>query len=87
MTRDSVVARELREVEGGSGGGIPSGRVGGVVGGLPNPPSLPNNPAPSPVPDVLTHAEALQKCIAQGVVDNPLTSVNELDQCVNNLLN
>ena len=78
---------------GGGGGGTsepvetPQAPGGGGGGGLPNPPSLPNNPAPSPVPDVLTHAEALQKCIAQGVVDNPLTAVNELDQCVNNLLN
>jgi membrane-bound lytic murein transglycosylase B len=78
---------------GGGGGGTsepvetPPAPGGGGGGGLPNPPSLPNNPAPSPVPDVLTHAEALQRCIAQGVVDDPLTSANELTQCVNNLLN
>lgn len=60
-----------------SGGGAPN---------VPNTPPLPN-PSPQPVPDVLTHAEALQQCIAQGVVDNPLTSVNELTQCVNAKLN
>jgi hypothetical protein len=47
MTRDSVVARELREVERGSGAGIPSGRAGGVVGGLPAPPPP---PAAAPAP-------------------------------------
>jgi hypothetical protein len=48
ITRDSVVARELREAEHGSGGGMPSGRVGGVVGGLPAPP--PPAAASSPAP-------------------------------------
>ena len=87
---------------GSTGGSSPTGGTGGGTsepaetpveppsGGdgpsLPNPPPLPD-PSPVPVPDVLTHAEALQRCIAQGVVDNPLTSVNELTQCVNNLLN
>jgi hypothetical protein len=37
--------------------------------------------------EVLTDAEALAQCIASGVVDNPLTTVDELDQCVDNLLN
>ncbi|MFL6002714.1 MAG: lytic murein transglycosylase [Nocardioides sp.] len=80
---------------GGGGGGTsepvetpPAPGGGGGGGGLPNPPSLPNNPAPSPVPDVLTHAEALQKCLAKGVADDPLTpNVNELTQCVDELLN
>ena len=50
---------------------------------LPPPPS-----APEPVQNVLTHAEALAKCTNQGVIDDPLTpNVNELTQCVNNLLN
>jgi membrane-bound lytic murein transglycosylase B len=78
---------------GGGGGGGTSEPVetpeapDGGGGGLPSTPSLPNNPAPAPVPDVLTHSEALAKCIAKGVVDLPLTQVNELDQCVNDLLN
>jgi len=83
-------------VPGGGGGGgdtsepveTPQAPGGGGGGGLPNTPSLPNNPAPSPVPDVLTHAEALAKCTQQGVIDDPLTpNVNELTQCVNDLLN
>ncbi|HET8961813.1 lytic transglycosylase domain-containing protein [Nocardioides sp.] len=88
---------------GGTGGGsTPSGTGGGTGGGTTEPVEtpqapeggggpVPNVPAPSPandpVPTVLTHAEALKKCIAQGVVDNPLTQANELDQCVANLLN
>jgi membrane-bound lytic murein transglycosylase B len=58
----------------------------GGGGPLPNPPPLPN-PSPPPLPDVLTHAEALARCTERGVVDNPLTAVNELTQCINNLLN
>ena len=54
-------------------------------GGTPSVPPLPQ-PSLPPVEDVLTAKEALAKCIAKGVVDNPLTQVNELDQCVNNLL-
>jgi membrane-bound lytic murein transglycosylase B len=79
---------------GGSGGGTsepvetpPAPGGGGGGGGLPKTPSLPNNPAPSPVPDVMTHAEALAKCTQQGVIDDPLTSVNELTQCINGFLN
>ena len=85
---------------GGGGGSTPTGTGGGTsepaetpeppsTGGgpnVPNPPPLPN-PSPPPVPDVLTHAEALAQCVERGVVDNPLTAVNELTQCVNNLLN
>ena len=37
--------------------------------------------------DTLTKAEALAQCVAKGVIDNPLTSVNELTQCVDDLLN
>ena len=79
---------------GGTGGGTtepaetpvqpPSGGGGPNV---PNTPPLPN-PSPPPVPDVLTHAEALQQCINAGVIDDPLTTnVNELTQCVNAKLN
>ena len=66
------------------GGGLPSlpiptGGGGGGGGGLPTP-SLPTS---SP----LTEAQALAQCIADGVVDNPLTPANELTDCVNKLLN
>jgi hypothetical protein len=46
-TRDSVITRELRDIERRSEGGIPSGRVGGVVGGLP---SGPPPPVAAPAP-------------------------------------
>jgi membrane-bound lytic murein transglycosylase B len=79
---------------GGTGGGgtsepveTPEAPSGGDGPNLPAP-NLPPPPEDNPVPDVLTHAEALEQCLARGVVDDPLTTnVNELTQCVNNLLN
>jgi membrane-bound lytic murein transglycosylase B len=50
-------------------------------------PNLPPPPESEPVQDVLTHTEALARCTAKGVVDNPLTATNELEQCAQNLLN
>ena len=38
------------------------------------------------VDDSLTRLEATAKCAAKGVVDNPLTSTNELEACVQDLL-
>ena len=64
----------------------PEAPSGGDGPSLPAP-NLPPPPEDEPVETVLTHAEALDRCIARGVVDDPLTSVNELTQCVNNLLN
>ena len=79
---------------GGTGGGgtsepveTPEAPSGGDGPNLPTPNLPPPPSAPEPVQNVLTHAEALAKCTAQGVVDNPLTNANELTQCVNNLLN
>ena len=75
---------------GGGGGGTsepvetPQAPSGGGGGGLPNAPSLPNNPAPSPVPDVLTHTEALAQC-ADDL--GPLATVAQLNACVDKLLN
>ena len=43
-------------------------------------PSLP------PVDDGQTEAEATAKCVARGVIDDPLTSVNELAQCIAKLM-
>lgn len=44
-------------------------------------------PLPSPtLQEPLTYAEALAKCVEQGVVDNPLTATNELADCANALL-
>ncbi|MFC5176705.1 lytic murein transglycosylase [Nocardioides taihuensis] len=68
---------------GGNGG---NGGNGGGDGGAVTLPPLPDTSVP-PVDDVLTSSEALAQCLADGVVDNPLTSVNELTQCVNDLLN
>lgn len=49
---------------------------------------LPSDPVPStsvpPVDTVVTYAEALAMCTAQGIVDNPLTAVNELQACIKN---
>ncbi|HEX5862319.1 MAG TPA: lytic murein transglycosylase [Nocardioides sp.] len=85
---------------GGGGGGGTGGGGGGATepvetpapsgGDGPNLPPAPNNPpslpqAPQPVENVLTDAEAKAKCIARGVVDNPLTGVNELDECIADL--
>jgi len=48
-TRDSVIARELREVERSAASGIPGGRIGGTVGGLPGGPPPPPPAAPVPL--------------------------------------
>ncbi|QBX54921.1 hypothetical protein EXE58_05250 [Nocardioides seonyuensis] len=39
------------------------------------------------IPQPLTQLEAQARCLAQGVVDNPLTSVNELSVCIDGLMN
>ncbi len=62
----------------GAGGG--GGTTGGGGGGLPDPDDVPDPTLP-PV-DVLTEAEATAQCVLEGVVDNPLTPVNELKQCI-----
>ncbi|MCW2835665.1 MAG: secreted protein [Nocardioides sp.] len=55
-----------------------------------NPPTVPIPPVPVPtsttLPPVLTLADALAQCVAQGVIDNPLTGNNELNDCANKLL-
>ena len=53
---------------------------------MPTTPSPLPTPSVPPVDDGLTKAEAPRKCIAQGVVDDPLTSVNELTQCIDKLM-
>ena len=49
---------------------------------------MPTVPVPTStsLPPTLTLAEALAQCAAQGVVDNPLTANNELNDCANDLL-
>ena len=47
---------------------------------------LPTSPIPT-ITATLTFAEALVQCTAQGVIDNPLTATNELNDCANKLLN
>lgn len=53
-----------------------------------SPPPVPTVPVPTStsLPPTLTLAEALAQCAAQGVVDNPLTANNELNDCANDLL-
>jgi membrane-bound lytic murein transglycosylase B len=51
----------------------------------PNLPPPPNNPPQLPPP--LDHDRALEICQGRGVVDLPLTPIDELQQCINNLLN
>jgi membrane-bound lytic murein transglycosylase B len=55
---------------------------------VPNP-TTPPLPEPSlpPVDDVLTTAEALVECAAQGLVDNPLDDNDAFDKCVEDLTN
>jgi membrane-bound lytic murein transglycosylase B len=48
-------------------------------------PTLPSTSVP-PLDQALTFAQAQAQCIAQGVVDNPLTATNELTDCANALL-
>lgn len=68
---------------GGGGGGGGGGNGGG---GNVDVPDLPDTGV-DPVDETLTKAEATAQCIADGVIDNPLTSVNELLECVNDALN
>lgn len=42
--------------------------------------------ATKPIKDSLTRLEATTRCTAQGKVDNPLTSANELEACIADLL-
>ena len=65
-------APDLPPVDDPNTGGGGTGGGGGDVGGT--------------VDDTLTEAEALAQCVADGVLDNPLTTVNELTQCVDALL-
>lgn len=59
------------------------GGGGGGGGSVPNVPNVPNTPNLPPVEDPLTEAEATAECIAEGVIDDPLTTgTNELNQCV-----
>jgi membrane-bound lytic murein transglycosylase B len=61
---------------GGLTGG--SGGSGGSTGGSTS------SPAPNPVNQVLTVAEATLKCTSQGLVNNPLASDDPFDKCVYN---
>jgi membrane-bound lytic murein transglycosylase B len=79
-TEEPTEPVEPPEDDGGLLPGVPGGGGGGGGGSTPPPPD-------EVVEDTLTKADALAKCLAQGVVDNPLTAVNELTQCVDDLLN
>ena len=62
----------------------PSGGGGGGNDPAPSTPSVPSLPSPSlpPVDDVLTTAEAVVQCTADGYVDNPLDDNDAFDKCV-----
>src|SRR6476646_3929256 len=64
----------------------PTTPAGGGDGGttVPNAPTVPPLPTPSvpPVDDVLTTAEAIAQCTAEGYVDNPLVNNDAFDKCV-----
>ena len=56
----------------------------------PLPTTLPTTPLP-PLPtqtisETLNYAQAVAQCTARGVIDNPLTATNELDDCARALL-
>ncbi|MFC6287995.1 lytic transglycosylase domain-containing protein [Nocardioides sp. GCM10027113] len=53
---------------------------------VPTTPPLPD-PSLPPVEDVLTTAEAIAECTAQGLVDNPLKDNDDFDKCVEDLTN
>ena len=54
-----------------------------LTGDLDLTPSSPSpSPSPTPTSDPVTRVEALAICAAKGVVDDPLTAVNELEACV-----
>jgi hypothetical protein len=77
-TEDPTEPVETPDDDGGLLGGGGGGGGGGGETALPEPDKV--------VEDTMTALEAQAKCLAEGVVDNPLTSVNELTQCVNELL-
>lgn len=62
------------------GGGTPTLPV-------PVPTTLPPLPTPSvpPVDEVLTLAQATAQCLAEGLIDNPLSSTDAFDKCVSAL--
>ncbi len=68
--------------DGDGGGGVPTlpGLPGGGDGGGGG------GGGGGTVDDVLTEVEARAKCLAQGKVDNPVTAVNELQECIAGLL-
>jgi membrane-bound lytic murein transglycosylase B len=58
--------------------------TGGLPTNLPVPSSLPTL-LPTATPTILTKAEAVVQCLAEGLVDNPLDPADAFDQCVYDL--
>jgi hypothetical protein len=55
-------------------------------GGLPTRPPTPlPTSLPTDVPTILTHAQATVRCLAEGLVDNPLDPSDAFDRCVYDL--
>ncbi len=57
------------------------------TGGLPTNLPLPSVPTlvPTDAPTILTQAQAIVQCLADGLIDNPLDPADAFDQCVYNL--
>lgn len=62
----------------------------GRCDGTPTPPPVPDPPVvppeEEPVDEPITRAEAQLLCLAQGIVDLPLTEQNELESCIEDLI-
>ena len=77
---------------GGPTGGpkpVPTGSVTPTTPAAPLPSPtlpLPSPTLPLPTPSIITEAEAIVQCLAQGLVDNPIDLNDAFDQCVADLL-
>ncbi len=70
------------------GGGPTSSPTSAPTGGLPTKLPAAHQPAdllPTATPTILTKAEAVVQCLAEGLVDNPLDPADAFDQCVYDL--
>ncbi len=71
----------------GPGGGPTSNPTSKPTGGPPTKLPLPSVPTllPTDGPTILTKAQAIVQCLADGLIDNPLDPADAFDQCVYNL--
>ena len=71
----------------GPGGGPTGGPTSAPTSGLPTKLPLPSVPTllPTDGPTILTKAQAIVQCLADGLIDNPLDPADAFDQCVYDL--